>query len=140
MGFLKLFLSLFVNITSTLLIIYCVMSWFVPPDFPVRRWLDGLMDQMLDPIRRILPSFGMFDLSPIVLMLLLQLLHGFVTPYGACFMILFQIFMEIPESGIPLRIKVTFRRADRPERLSGRGDGCGLPGIRGSAGRPVLRR
>ena len=75
MGFLKLFLSLFVNITSTLLI----MSWFVPPDFPVRRWLDGLMDQMLDPIRRILPSFGMFDLSPIVLMLLLQLLHGFVS-------------------------------------------------------------
>ena len=79
MGFLKLFLSLFVNITSTLLIIYCVMSWFVPPDFSVRRWLDGLMDQMLDPIRRILPSFGMFDLSPIVLMLLLQLLQGFVS-------------------------------------------------------------
>ena len=72
MEFIKFFLSVFINVTSTLLIIYCIMSWFVPPDFPVRRWLDGLMNQMLDPIRRIIPSAGIFDLSPIILMLILQ--------------------------------------------------------------------
>ena len=81
MGFIKLFVSLFISITSTLLIIYCVMSWFVPPDFPVRRWLDGLMNQMLDPIRSIMPNFGPFDLSPIVLMLLLQILQRVINSF-----------------------------------------------------------
>lgn len=78
MGFIKFFLSIFINVTSTLLIIYCIMSWFVPPDFPIRRWLDGLMDQMLNPIRSIMPSFGMFDLSPIVLMLILQFIQRLI--------------------------------------------------------------
>ncbi len=78
MGFLKIFLSLLINATSSLLLIYCIMSWFVSPDFPLRRWLDGFMNQLLDPIRRIMPDFGMFDFSPIVLMLILQLLQRFV--------------------------------------------------------------
>ena len=79
MGFLKIFLSLVINALSSLLLFYCVMSWFVPPDFPLRRWVDGFMNQFLDQIRRFMPSIGIFDLSPIVLMLLLQLLHGFVS-------------------------------------------------------------
>jgi len=78
MEFLKIFFSLFINVTSTLLLIYCVMSWFVPPDFPLRRWLDGLMDQMLDPIRRIIPGLGMFDISPIILMLILQFIQRII--------------------------------------------------------------
>ena len=81
MGFIRLFLSLFINVTSTLLLIYCVMSWFVPPDFPVRQWLDGLMDQMLDPIRSFMPSFGMFDISPIILMLILQFLQRIINSF-----------------------------------------------------------
>ncbi len=78
MGFLKIFLSLLINATSSLLLIYCIMSWFVSPDFPLRQWLDGFMNQLLDPIRKIMPDFGMFDFSPIVLMLILQLLQRFV--------------------------------------------------------------
>ena len=78
MGFLKIFLTLLINATSSLLLLYCVMSWFVSPDFPLRRWIDGFMNQLLDPIRGFLPSFGMFDLSPIILMLILQVLQRFV--------------------------------------------------------------
>ena len=79
MGFIKFFLSIFINVTSTLLVIYCVMSWFVPPDYPARRWLDGLMNQMLDPIRSIVPGFGMFDISPIILMLILQFVRRLIS-------------------------------------------------------------
>lgn len=78
MGFLKIFLSLVINALSSLLLFYCVMSWFVPPDFPLRRWVDGFMNQFLDPIRKFMPSIGIFDLSPIILMLILQLLQRFV--------------------------------------------------------------
>ena len=78
MGFLKIFLLLLLNATSSLLLIYCIMSWFVPPDFPLRQWVDGFMNQLLDPIRKIMPNFGMFDFSPIVLMVILQLLQRVV--------------------------------------------------------------
>lgn len=78
MGFLRIFLSLLINATTSLLLLYCVMSWFVPPDFPLRRWVDGLMNQILDPIRRIIPNIGIFDISPIILMLILQLLQRVV--------------------------------------------------------------
>lgn len=81
MGFIRFFLSVLINVTSTLLLIYCVMSWFVPPDFPPRQWIDGLMNQMLDPIRRFMPSFGMFDLSPIILMLILQFIQGILNRF-----------------------------------------------------------
>jgi len=74
MGFIRVFLSLLINALSSLLLLYCIMSWFVPPDFPLRRWLDGFINQFLDPIRRIMPSFGIFDMSPIVMMLILQVL------------------------------------------------------------------
>lgn len=78
MGFIKIFLSILLNATSSLLLLYCIMSWFVSPDFPLRQWIDGFMNQLLDPIRRIMPSFGMFDLSPIILMLILQFLQRLV--------------------------------------------------------------
>ena len=78
MGFIKIFLSLLINATTSLLLLYCIMSWFVSPDFPLRQWIDGIINQLLDPIRRFMPSFGMFDLSPIILMLILQLLQRFV--------------------------------------------------------------
>lgn len=79
MAFLKIFLSLFLQVLSALLLIYCVMSWFVPPDFPLRRWLDGYMDQLLNPIRNLIPGFGMFDISPIILMLILQFLQRIIS-------------------------------------------------------------
>ena len=78
MGLLKIFLTLFISVTSWMLVIYCLMSWFVPPDIPVRMFIDRYMNQLLDPIRSFLPSFGMFDFSPIVLMLILQVLQRFV--------------------------------------------------------------
>ncbi len=78
MGFIKIFLSLLINATTSLLLLYCIMSWFVSPDFPLRQWIDGFINQLLDPIRRFMPSFGMFDMSPIILMLILQLLQRFV--------------------------------------------------------------
>ena len=78
MGFIKFFLSLLIEIISLMLVLYCILSWFVPPDFPLRRWLDGYMDQLLNPIRSILPGIGMFDISPIILMLILQFIQRIV--------------------------------------------------------------
>ena len=78
MEFIKFFLSLLIQVFSTMLLLYCILSWFVPPDFPLRRWLDGYVDQLLNPIRQFIPGIGMFDVSPIILMIILQLLQRIV--------------------------------------------------------------
>ncbi len=71
-GFLKIFLNLFVQVMSALLLIYCVLSWVVPPDNGIRQKVEDLINPLLDPLRSVLPSFGMFDFSPIVLMIILE--------------------------------------------------------------------
>jgi YggT family protein len=61
------------------LFIRVISSWFGIS--PYRKWMRpvvALTDWFLEPIRRILPPFGMFDLSPLVAWLLLSLLRGFV--------------------------------------------------------------
>ena len=78
MGFVRFFLSMLIQVLSTMLLLYCILSWFVPPDFPLRRWLDGYVDQLLNPIRQFIPGIGMFDISPIILMLILQFLQRII--------------------------------------------------------------
>ncbi|MBI4199445.1 MAG: YggT family protein [Chloroflexi bacterium] len=49
-----------------------LLSWFpnVPPSNPVVRLLYSVTEPILRPIRRVLPKFGMMDLSPMVAVLL----------------------------------------------------------------------
>lgn len=68
--------DLIVNLLSILLVIDILMHYFLPIDQPVRRFLDALFEPMLAPIRRILPPLGMFDFSPVVLLLLFHLIGG----------------------------------------------------------------
>jgi YggT family protein len=62
-----------------LVIVYAVMSWF-NTSTDVRYFLSQLVEPLLRPIRRMLPQMGGVDLSPIALLLLLQIgdivLHG----------------------------------------------------------------
>lgn len=68
--------DLIVSLLSIMLVIDILMHYFLSMEQPVRRFLDALFEPMLAPIRRILPPVGMFDLSPVVLLLLFQLIGG----------------------------------------------------------------
>ena len=57
-------------------IIKVVLSYFMDPYHPVRRTLDNLVEPMLAPIRRVVPLIGMFDFSPLVLIILVQILSS----------------------------------------------------------------
>ena len=53
-----------------------LMSWFSPdPYHPVVRAIYGLTEPVLAPVRRILPPMGGFDLSPVVVFLVLMYLQ-----------------------------------------------------------------
>ncbi len=62
------------NLLVLLLIVNAVLSFFVSPYHPIRQTLDRLLEPLLAPIRRIVPPVGMFDFSPLVLILLIQVL------------------------------------------------------------------
>ncbi len=48
------------------------------PFFPIIRLLYQITEPILAPIRRVLPSFGMMDLSPMVALLLITLVQQLI--------------------------------------------------------------
>src|SRR4051812_9774238 len=54
-----------------LVIVYAILSW-VQADSPIADVIDRLCAPMLRPFRRIIPMVGGFDLSPLALLVLLQ--------------------------------------------------------------------
>ena len=54
-----------------------IVSWLqLPPYHPVVKLLNGLTEPALAPIRKVIPPMGGLDISPMVLILALQLLKG----------------------------------------------------------------
>ena len=51
-----------------------ILSYFMSPYHPVRQALDRIVDPFLAPIRRVVPSAGMFDFSPLILILGVELI------------------------------------------------------------------
>ncbi len=66
------FLSL---VFSLLLIAYVVLSYFMDPYHPVRQTVNRIVNPILAPIRRIMPQTGMMDFSPLVAIILVQILE-----------------------------------------------------------------
>lgn len=56
-----------------LLIVYAVLSW-VQTRSPISDVIARLCEPLLAPVRRVLPALGGVDLSPLVLLVLLQVL------------------------------------------------------------------
>lgn len=57
------------------LIIHVLLGYFLDPYHPARQFLARIFEPMLAPIRRALPQGGMLDFSPLVLIILVQLLE-----------------------------------------------------------------
>jgi len=57
-----------------LIIISVILSYVMDPYQPVRRWVDSIVQPLLMPIRRVVPPVAGLDFSPLVLIILIQLL------------------------------------------------------------------
>ena len=81
----------YLNIVLTgAIIIRVLMSWFSMGGYaagPVVRLLDEITEPILGPLRRLMPSLGSIDLSPIVAILAInfitRLIEGQLLPYIA---------------------------------------------------------
>jgi len=61
------------QLITLLVIVHVVLSYFMSPYHPVRQAVDGVVEPLLAPIRRIMPTTGMLDFSPMVLIIVVQL-------------------------------------------------------------------
>lgn len=57
-----------------IVILSAILSFFMPPYHIVRSTIDQIIEPLLVPIRRVVPLVGMFDFSPLVLIILVQIL------------------------------------------------------------------
>ena len=79
MDILILIIGTISNILVLLVFASAILSFFMDPYHPIRRGVDNIVEPMLAPIRRIVPLVGMFDFSPLVLMILIQLAARLLT-------------------------------------------------------------
>ncbi len=63
-----------IRILILVIVIQAVLSFFMSPYDPVRQKIDRFVEPLLAPIRRVLPQTGALDFSPLVLIILLQVL------------------------------------------------------------------
>jgi len=67
------FVNLIVQLITILVIVYAVLSYFISPYHPVRQSIGRIVEPMLRIIRKYVPPVGVLDLSPLVLLILVQL-------------------------------------------------------------------
>ena len=73
---------LFINALSQLLvllvIVSVILSYFMDPYHPVRRAIDSVVEPLLSPIRRVVPLIGTLDFSPLILIILVQVVSNLI--------------------------------------------------------------
>lgn len=67
------------RLLSFVIVVDVVLAYVISPYHPVRQFLDRLLEPLISPIRRWVPMVGMFDFSPVVLIIVVQLLDIILT-------------------------------------------------------------
>jgi YggT family protein len=64
-----------IELYTLVVFVSVVMSWMrLPPSNPIAQFVHTLTEPALAPIRRLVPSVGGLDFSPMILLIGLQLL------------------------------------------------------------------
>ncbi len=57
-----------------LVLLKVILSYFMDPYHPFRQSIDRLIDPLLKPIRQVIPTVGRFDFSPIILIIIVEVI------------------------------------------------------------------
>jgi YggT family protein len=74
-------INAFAQIYVWIVIASILMSYFMDPSHPIRQGVDNLVRPLLDPIRRLVPPVGMIDFSPLVLIILIQVVSNLLVRF-----------------------------------------------------------
>lgn len=74
--FLRQSVNIFADILVLFIFLRMILSWFSHEAHGLQRFLYQVTEPLLSPIRRSIPSLGFFDLSPLVALLLIEVLRS----------------------------------------------------------------
>jgi len=57
-----------------LVVLKVILSYFMDPFHPFRKAVDSWIRPMLKPIQQVVPNFGGFDFSPMILIIVVEVL------------------------------------------------------------------
>jgi YggT family protein len=63
------------RVLNLVILIDVVISYFLSPYHPFRATLDKIIEPLLNPIRRRIPAVSGIDFSPLILLILIQILE-----------------------------------------------------------------
>ena len=76
MNLLIYFVNLFFTLLSVAILARVLLSWIrVSPYHPAVELLYRITEPILAPLRRVIPSIGMVDISPVIALILLQIIQ-----------------------------------------------------------------
>jgi YggT family protein len=67
---------LIAQVLSILIIVDAILSFFMSPFHPVRVAIGRIVNPMLSPIRKIVPPIAMMDFSPLILLIIINVLES----------------------------------------------------------------
>ena len=73
--------DIFGQVLVLLILAEIILSYVLDPYHPLRRFVSQLVEPLLAPIRRVVPQVGMFDFSPMVLIILVQLITNLLSNF-----------------------------------------------------------
>ena len=73
-----LIIRIFADLITYGVIVHVLLGYFLSPYHPAREFTARLFEPLLAPIRRMLPQSGMLDFSPLVLIILVQLVEQLI--------------------------------------------------------------
>ena len=73
------FIYILFQVLAIAVFLRAIISWFrLAPDHPIQIILIQVTEPILAPLRRVVPSLGMFDITPWIAMILLQFLGSLI--------------------------------------------------------------
>jgi YggT family protein len=67
------------QLISILIIAQVLLSYVMSPYHPLRQTIDRLLEPLYTPIRRFLPQTGGLDFSPVILIIVVQIVARLLT-------------------------------------------------------------
>ena len=72
-------LASMLRLFSLMLVIYALLSWVIKdPRHQVFRFLQSMVEPVLNPIRKVLPPMGGFDISIVAALMGIEILRSFL--------------------------------------------------------------
>lgn len=73
-------LAALLRLYSLMLVVYALISWIMHEHHypPAVRWLQSMVEPILNPIRRFLPPIGGIDISVIAALLIIEMIRSFI--------------------------------------------------------------